>query len=290
MSSSEIFGWLATLAAGFSYLAYFVSTVRGRSRPSRMTWFILAALSVLAALSYYEVGATATFGAVVACAIGSSAIAIASIYYGDGGWQPIDLLTFTGVLFVGAIWYATGSPFLALISSLSVDFIALIPTVSKVRKRPDTEELMPWLVTLASNFLNILALDLSTINQWKVDLAVYPFYMLIVNGLVVFLIAMPKFRVLEHGHKRLVAAEAVQERRSPLHRLRRQGNLTPTFQGEQEVSSISEDLRRKIAIDAVRTALRRGLVVRRTEYDLLLQNYQDLQDAFHDKSEEMELR
>lgn len=193
MSMPIIFGWLATAATAAGYGLYIYSTIRpGGTRPSRMTWFILAALSSLTAWSYFQLGASSTFGTALFCAIGSIAVALLSIKYGHGGWELIDKITLLGVLVTCAIWYITGSAFVALIAALIVDFLALLPTMGKILKLPETEEFFPWFVTVVGSALNILALDVTRSNEWTAEMAVYPVYMIFVNGSVLALIARPQ--------------------------------------------------------------------------------------------------
>lgn len=194
MTSAVVWGWLATVFAGLGYVLYAFSVVKdGGSRPSRMTWFILSAVSCISAWSYFELGASETFGAAVVSALGSTFIAVLSLKYGHGGWETIDKITLLGVLVTCVLWYITGSSLVALLAALPVDCLALMPTIAKVVKWPDTEEFVPWLVTIASNIVNVLALDVMRIHDWTFELAIYPFYMVAINGLILLLIARPRF-------------------------------------------------------------------------------------------------
>lgn len=192
MAYSAFWGLLATVLSGVAIILYTRSMMKGGgSRPSRMTWFILAALSSISAWSYFHLGATYTFGAALMAAVGSITVAVLSLKYGHGGWQTIDKLTLAGVAITALIWWLTGSAFAALASALAIDFLALVPTIAKLWRWPKLEEATPWFVIVAGNICNVLALDVTRMAEWTIELAIYPLYMVLVNGFVLLMIVRP---------------------------------------------------------------------------------------------------
>jgi hypothetical protein len=181
------FGLLALAVTILSYVLYVRSARAGRSRPSRMTWALFTVLTTIAAASYWRVGATDTLPAAVVTAAGALAMALVSIRHGHGGWQPVDRLTLAGVILVGALWALTGNPLLALLAALTVDFLALVPTLAKLLHDPRSEEPFPWAVIVLASILNLLALDLTRVGDWTLGIAAYPVYMLAANLLTLAL-------------------------------------------------------------------------------------------------------
>ena len=73
-------------------------------------------------------------------------------------------------------------------AAMAVDFLALFPTIAKTWKHPDWEETFPWIVTVVASALTVMAVAL----PWEIEIAAYPFYLLIMNGVVLALIFRPK--------------------------------------------------------------------------------------------------
>lgn len=210
----EYLGYAATLVAAYGYLLYILSTlltaegtprptgklwsaftkiasrlhVKGGSEPSRMTWFILMTIAWMLVYGNYASGADDTMGALIINAIGSTMVALLAIRYGVGGWESVDILALAGIVVTILIWYTTGSDFIGLLCSLGVDFIALSPTIWKLIWKPNLEEALPWKITVASGFINVLALDVFKIHDWEVATVVSPVYLLCINTIVLLLI------------------------------------------------------------------------------------------------------
>ena len=164
-----------------SYVLYIVATIRKQTKPNRATWFMLATISVVIAATYKDVGAESTLYAAIGSAVGTVAIAILSIWYGTGGWSKLDRFC---ILIASAsllIYFLSASPLLTLILSLVMDGAALVPTIQHARKTPHEEDRLAWTLTVLGDFLAVVAID-----HWTFGVALYPIYMVAINGLVLF--------------------------------------------------------------------------------------------------------
>lgn len=214
----EYLGHIATLVAAYGYALYIISTllpekdkilprgkfwiflsslasrlrVQGGSEPSRMTWFILATIAWMLVYGNYANGADATMGALIVNAVGSTIVAILSIRYGLGGWETIDQIALVGIVLTVLVWHTTGNNFIGLLCSLGVDLIALSPTIWKLKTQPWLEEALPWKITVASCFINVLALDVFRIRDWELATAISPVYLFSINAIVLVLIVKPR--------------------------------------------------------------------------------------------------
>jgi hypothetical protein len=188
----SIIGYVAGAITFLAYVLYARSILNGKSRPSRSTWFIWTVLTFLIALSYSLTGADDTLWSAYGAAVGTLAIFLLSIKYGVGGWEKIDKFVLVGAVLGIGLWYYSGSAFIALLAYLTADLMGAIPTAVKTYVSPWEEEWFPWFVTVFANVLNVLALDVTAIGQWELDVAVYPFYMVVINGLILFFILRPK--------------------------------------------------------------------------------------------------
>ncbi|MEK7579034.1 MAG: hypothetical protein AAB460_00670 [Patescibacteria group bacterium] len=167
------------------YVYYGWTIVKGETKPSRATWFIWAALTILIAFSYDAAGGEETVWVPYAAAIGTFLIAILSVRYGVGGWQPIDKVAIVIAFLCLPLWFLAG-PAWVLLVTLVVDVAGIVPTLYKTYQHPTQESGIAWGMNLVGSFLNIAALG--AIATWSFSEALYPFYMLLINGAVFFLI------------------------------------------------------------------------------------------------------
>lgn len=192
----EIFGIVAGLIAFGSYIFYIISIIKGRTKPSRVTWWIWAFMGFVLALSYYYSGAKNTLWVPVVEFIGPLLIAILSIWYGEGGLkEKTDLFCMFGAILSIIIWIIFDNPVLALVTNLFIDTFALIPTIKKSYLRPEGENFWAWFGTGFADSLNFFAVE-----RISFGILVYPIYML-VSDLIIILILFIKKKDLIKNEK-----------------------------------------------------------------------------------------
>jgi len=182
----EILGIIAGILALGSFLTYYYAILRGKASPSRVTWFTLTIVGVMIASSYYAIGARETIWVPIGYVIGPLITFILSIKYGEGGYTLLDKICILLVLISVVVWYISGSALLTLLISILIDFIGIIPTIIKSYARPESEYLPSWLLTFIVSILNLLA-----ISKWEFSIYVYPIYMIIFNGLILYFLLIP---------------------------------------------------------------------------------------------------
>jgi hypothetical protein len=182
-----IFGIIAGILSFSAYLFYIVAIIKGKTKPSRATWFIWAFVGIITAFSYKASGAVDTLWVAVSEAIAPAIIATLAIKYGVGGTEKIDKIAFAGSLFSLILWWIFGSPIIALITNLAIDLFAAIPTIRKSWKKPQEEDRVAWSITEAGNFFNLFAID-----QWLFGVVIYPIYTFIIDGIITLLLFIPK--------------------------------------------------------------------------------------------------
>ena len=185
---------IAGLTAGFlsftAYILYMVTTVWGKTRPNRVTWWILTVVNLIILTSYYSIGARDTVWIPASYVLGSLIIALLSLRYGEGGWSRFDQLCACGAGVSIALWWLFTAPFLALLASMSIDFLGLLPTVRKSFLRPHTEDRTAWTLDFFASAINLFAVE-----HWIFDVAVYPIYLVLMNGLIAALLFRKRRRI-----------------------------------------------------------------------------------------------
>ncbi len=187
---SEIHAFLGILAgvvAFLAYVLYIAAIVRGYTKPSRTTWWIWSVLGMIIGVSYFLSGAENTIWVPLGEVVGPFVIALLSLKYGVGGWSPIDKFAILGSVGSLVLWGISGSPLVGLVASLSIDFLAVVPTVVKTYYKPEEEDRLAWSLTGLGNFLNLFAVE-----KWVFAIAVYPVYATIIDGVVLALLFRKK--------------------------------------------------------------------------------------------------
>ncbi|MGL5806647.1 MAG: hypothetical protein ACRC11_14630, partial [Xenococcaceae cyanobacterium] len=169
---------------------YTVTILRGKTKPSRTTWWIWTIVGFLLVASYYSSEAINTIWVPVCVAIGHLIIAILSIKYGEGGWKFFDRLCILGTGMSLILWWRYDSPLIALLLNIVIDFLGALPTLVKSYYKPETEDPCPWIIFLAAHTLNLFAL-----NNWSFKVSVYPLYLFCVVATIVILLLGSHIRV-----------------------------------------------------------------------------------------------
>ena len=182
-SFEQVMGAAAGLFGFLAFVLYYISILKGKTRPNRATWFILTVVGALIALSYYASGARETLWVPVSYVIGPFIAFLLSIKYGVGGWTPFDRLCLFGCFVSIIFWKVSHSPEITLFLNILIDFFGILPTIKKSYLDPLSEDRTAWSMTVFASVLNIFA-----VGSWTLVIGVYPVYMLFFNGLIVALL------------------------------------------------------------------------------------------------------
>jgi hypothetical protein len=180
MTDQVIFGLIAGAISLAAFVPYIITSVRGKTRPNRATWFIWSVLGLILLASYYAVGARDTIWLMVGNQIGFFATLAVSMRYGEGGWTKLDKGCIVGAGLGLVAWLVFNSPLMALIMSIIMDFIGGIPTIRKAYHDPGSENRMTWFLFSAGNVFNLIAIG----NDWTIPIAGYPVYMFLISSLI----------------------------------------------------------------------------------------------------------
>ena len=174
---------LATTVSLSAYAIGFVSIIKGKFRPQRMTRFLLLLISLLFVGTLLAQGDTNAIWLALAAFMGTLSIFILSIKRGMGGSSKLDITVFLMVIVSLVVWYTTKNPVLGLTMSIVTDFIAFSPTLIKAWVLPETEEWRFYVMDVISSFLIILSLSTITLGN-----AIFPIYIFLINLLVTIII------------------------------------------------------------------------------------------------------
>jgi hypothetical protein len=158
-------------------LSYVVATLKGETKPNRVTWFLWA-LAPLVAFSA-EIGQGVGVQSLMTFMVGFGPlmIFIASFINKKSFWNITRLDIVCGVLSVLALvlWWITRSGDVAIIFSILADIAAGIPTLLKAYGKPETEN-----AGVFRNGALSAAITLLTIKNWTIGHYAFPLYIFVI--------------------------------------------------------------------------------------------------------------
>lgn len=178
-------GRMAGLLSFAAFVPYIISTLRGRTKPNRATWWIWTVVGFLLAVSYYSSGARHTIWVPVSYVLGPFITAVLSLKFGVGGWSFFDRGCLLGAGIGALAWWMFRTPLLALLINLFIDFLGALPTIRKAYSEPQGEDPAAWTLFFLGNTLNVFAVE-----RWRFSIAVYPIYMFVLSGLILAPLAL----------------------------------------------------------------------------------------------------
>lgn len=190
LSINQTFGILAGVLSFSAYTLYIFTTIFGKTRPNRATWWVLTLVGLMIAASYYESGARATIWVAVSYVLGPLIIGFLSLKYGAGKWESLDKWCLGMAVASAFVWYISGSALLALFMNIFMDFVGLVPTIKKSYQHPESEDKIAWTLESLSGILNIAAIE-----KWTLGIAFYPLYLLIINVTITILLYRPSSKI-----------------------------------------------------------------------------------------------
>ena len=186
------------LAAAISFIGIFIyaiSTLKGKTKPNRVTWVLWTVIPLITFFAQLSegVGAAAIFS--LAYALGPLCVVIASFLNKHAYWHLNTFDYLCGVISLLALllWAVTGNALLAIVFSILADFVAGLPTLRKSFREPATENSSAYIAGILS-----AGLTLFTLQSFAPTHSLFAFYIL-GNSLLLYLtiIVFSRFRKSE---------------------------------------------------------------------------------------------
>ncbi len=183
MVYQAVFGYISGFFEGVGALPYLYSIIRKETKPSRTTWFIWSAVSIILFLTYYLSGARETLWQPGIAVLFNLIFAILSLKYGVGGTSKLDIFCFVGAAVSLILWFFTRNPIVGMTIIVIVAIIGSIPTILKAYKNPESEDKITWLLWSAGAILNLFA-----IKSWTYAIIFYPIQAAVILTLIFVLL------------------------------------------------------------------------------------------------------
>lgn len=188
----EIFLILASVITIASVIPYARDILKGRTRPnivSWITWSLLTGVATIAEFAAHEY-VTAIF--TLAAVIETTTIVILGLRFGYAKYTLFDGVCQAGALFGFVLWWLFNSPVAAVIASVSIDLIGVLPTIRHSYIAPYEET---WITYAMSGVGGAFALLALSAYNWAS--LTYPIYIVFANIVLVTVILQSMKRVPE---------------------------------------------------------------------------------------------
>lgn len=183
-----ILGALLSLAGSTRYA---VQTVRGRTRPNRVTWLLWAVAPIIGFLAQLDGGVGLPSIMTLSVGVGPAIIFLASFVNRVSFWRIALFDVACGLASVVAlvVWLSLGDPRTAVVFAVLADLLAGVPTIRKAWTDPATENGTVFVLSAAN-----AAVTLFTIDRWDVATWAFPVYIAVI-GASLFLIVQCRLGV-----------------------------------------------------------------------------------------------
>ncbi len=183
----ERFIYLGVAINFFGTLSYLKSTLQGKTKPNKVTWFLwgLAPLVAFAAQLSQGVGLISLMTFMVG--FGPVLIFLASFVNKKSEWKITKFDIYCGTLSILGLllWGITREGNVAIFFAILADGLAAVPTLIKSYHFPETENLDSYLAAGISAFIAFL-----TIKNWNFENFAFPIWTIFLCSVFVLIIKL----------------------------------------------------------------------------------------------------
>lgn len=179
--------YVGTTVGALGTAAYLRDTLRGTTKPNRVTWVLWAFAPLLAATVEFHDGVGLRALPTFMVGFMPLLVFIGSFHNPASVWKVRRIDYACGVMSVVGtlVWLVTRNGVLAISAAIAADFLAGVPTVMKSWTHPETETVYSYVGAVVS--MGILLL---TITHWTFEVAAFPVFIVCMASVEVVLIAL----------------------------------------------------------------------------------------------------
>jgi len=184
----ERFAIFAALLNLVGCTVYLIATLKGKTKPNKVTWFLWAVVPFIAFFAQIQQGVGLSSLYTFSNGFGPVLVFVGSFFNKQSQWKitTFDIicgsLSIIGVFF----WYLTQVGNIAIICSIFADWLASVPTIVKAYKQPETENSRSFFIGTLAAFITIF-----TVTRWEFASYAFPISATLIN-LVLFLLIQSK--------------------------------------------------------------------------------------------------
>lgn len=153
----EIVGLFAGVLGLAAYVPYIRDIVRGETRPDRASWLIWSLEYAALFVAQLAKGATPALWLIGLQFIGVLIVFLLALPRGVGGVERRNVVTVLAVCAVLPAWYLSRNASVAIILLILIELAAVVLTMAKVYRAPDSETRGTWAMIGLAGLISIAA-------------------------------------------------------------------------------------------------------------------------------------
>lgn len=177
--------YMAAALAMVSVVPYLIDIVRRRTKPNVVSWSTWALLTGVAMVATFAAGEPRAGLLLLGSTICSVAVLLLGIKYGIAKLSIFDVLCWTSAMVGVILWQIFDSPAIAIVMSVAVDLIGMLPTLRHSWLEPKEETWQTFVIGSIAAILTIVSLEAYNINN-----LLYPVYLALANGAIACIVVM----------------------------------------------------------------------------------------------------
>jgi hypothetical protein len=191
--------YLGSAIGALGTAVYLRDTLRGTTKPNRVTWLLWAVAPLLATAVELDEGVGLRALPTFMIGFMPLLVFIGSFHNPTSMWKIRRIDYACGVMSVvgTVVWLVTRNGVLGISAAIAADFLAGIPTLMKSWTHPETETVHSYVGAVVSMIILLL-----TIDRWTFEVAAFPVFIVIMGSVEVFLVGGkpgPRWRSRSEG-------------------------------------------------------------------------------------------
>lgn len=155
---------------------YVIDTIKGKTKPERVTWLIFGVLGLIAFVSQITLGASWSLLFSGLDTTASILVFILAVKYGVGGHTRLDIGALTVASIGVVIAILAKEPVISLLGVVIADLSGMVLTIKKTFINPESETTISWLLVGTASLFGLLA-----VGKLSYGILLYPFYLMVAN-------------------------------------------------------------------------------------------------------------
>jgi len=174
---------LGAFVALFSTVPYIIDILHKKTKPNIVSWFTWMLLTGIATAAAFAAHQPKTALLTLASVICVAAVVILGLKYGIAKFSLFDGLCQSGAILGLVLWLVFNSPLIAIVASVSIDFVAALPTMRHSWLNPAEETWQTFLIGTIAATLTTLSL-----TSHSLEAILYPMYLVFANGAIALIV------------------------------------------------------------------------------------------------------
>lgn len=156
---------------------YVRAVLMGSASPNRVTWFLWAAMPIIAFLAQIDEGVGLSSILTLSVGLGPAFVLASSFVNRGSYWRITTLDLVCGAISVAAItvWLFLDNPTMAVVMVVAADSVAALPTLVKSWRSPRSERSDYYILAVLNGAIAMLTLD-----SWRIVDWLFPAYVIAV--------------------------------------------------------------------------------------------------------------